>query len=669
MKPAMSALLARWEARERMKIANDDGRASSREAHDAVRRDTHQELASPDILAADWNLRARACAVPPPFSDVRTESLFLNEYRLAGLSSVAYACLFGMATYVAIGAVDIAYGAWSIAATVRRLIAVSLIGFIVVLIFAQPTRVLKAYNVLLGIWSATAIIGLVSVTRLLRTTDATALVYPVSLIALWILYGFVRLPLKIAVFVGIVGSYFSMFGSRLTNMNEPGIRTVIYLVLANALGILLARSIELRERQLFLQRRVAEAAQAELERRTKLAEHASAEKTRLIAAVGHDLRQPMLSAVLHADVLAQRLKAQDLEGVWRQADRVKESVKLLGATLEHLLTAARYDAGTEPVRVEPILLSGVFRRLSELFSAPAMAKGIELRIREPQPGLIVRTDEQALMRILMNLLSNAVKFTPCRGLKPAGVVVRAFLSDDTCQIFVADTGSGIAERDFDAIWEPFFQVNNEERNRNKGLGLGLYLVRQSLIRLAGHSIRVRSTQGRGTRFVVSMPGYLVDEWEPTVGLLSTERFETGRTVQHDAALAGTHVLLVEDDQDAREAIEAQFDEWGVTYSSGISVEHVMNIHANAPRVVDAIVADFRLPGPINGIGSIEALRRHLGYAPRAVLITAEVSRERLIKMMPSFTVFIQKPFDAGALRASLLLTPSDGPPTCEHLVR
>ena len=432
-------------------------------------------------------------------------------------------------------------------------------------------------------------------------------------------------------------------------MHEPAIRTIIYLVVANALGVLLARSIEMRERQLFLQRRVAEAAQAESELRTRLAERASAEKTRLIAAVGHDLRQPMLSAVLNAEVLTNRLDAGDLVGVRRQARRVEESVKLLGETLEHVLTAARFDAGTEPVNIEDVPLGMMFARLSELFGPHAAAAGIELRLHMPTPGLVVQTDEQALMRVLMNLVSNAIKFTPARAGRQTGVVVRAFERDGLCRIHVADTGMGIAGSDLESIWEPFVQIGNDERDRRKGIGLGLYLVRQSLRRLPGHSVSLRSTLGKGTCVTVSLPGRCSNE----TGMQEFRGDAFESDAPEDAAsfgdLAGTRVILVEDDQDARQAIETQLTEWKVDFVSGSSAEEVLRRSAEPGVRFEGIIADYRLPGSMNGLETIRALRNALGYEAGAVLITAESNAESLKAGLSPATDYLQKPFSANAL--------------------
>lgn len=606
---------------------------------------------------ANWSERAKRRAIPPPFDDPLAEGKFLADYRLAGLQSVVFACSLGIAAYVALGAVETAFVGWNPEATFRRMIAVSLLVFVVVLIVATPSLVLTHYSLLLGSVGAITVIGLISVIHLLRDEDVTVLVNPVSLLALWILYGFVRLPLHVAIFVGLLGSGFSMFGSRLTNMQAAGVKTFIYLLVANAIGILLARSIEIRERKLFLQKLVAESAQIELAHRTSDAESASAEKTRLLAAVAHDLRQPMLSAVLHSEVLRQRLDAGDASAVRRQALRVEESVKVLGATLEHLLIAARYDAGTEPVEIRPVSLVRLFHRLREVFDSEAASKGIEFRIKEPRLDLIVATNEQALFRVLMNLVSNAIKFTTPRD-AGSGVLVKATVRGPVCRIVVADTGVGIGESHLASIWQPFFQVGNEERNRSKGLGLGLYIVQQSLRRLSGHSISVRSSATFGSRFIVEVPRHEIEAHD----MSGREEAHVGKDAGHlhhrPEALHGRHVLLIEDDREAREAIEAQLHEWGVICSSGVNADEALEKSMrNSLSAVDWIIADFRLPGPRTGVEVIADVRRLLGYVPPAILVSAEVERERLVALLPPSTVYIQKPFEARELMDTLLMAP------------
>ncbi len=587
--------------------------------------------------------------LPDAFLEPSVERQFLDEFRLAGLQSVATACLVGIVVYVVFGALEIAYGVSTLAATLRRIVAISLLAAMVLLVLRAPSRVLDAYTTLIGSFGCIAIIGMVSVMRLLRDNAAETLINPVPVLAILVLYGFGRLPIGVAVLVGTIGSVFSMFGSRLTNMHEPAIRTAIYLLVANGLGVLLARSIEVRERHLFNQRRQIEEAHAQLESRTRVAEKASSEKTRLMAAVSHDLRQPMLSATIHAEVLVQKLDSGKLQEARRQASHVLESVKALGDTLEHLLLAARYHAGTEPVNKSWVSVNSVLARIEDLFRVETEEKGLELRVRYPRDDVFVRTDEQVLLRVLSNLVSNALKFTEPKQQRCMGIVVRCFHDRRRCVICVADTGRGIETEFLHRVWEPFFRANVVEEGRHSGDGLGLYLVRQSLLKLESHSIAMRSRVGHGTRVALTIAdvrcgGQILKGEDTLRAALSGEMV---------GGLKGMRVVLIEDDFEVRSALEAQFDTWGVACLSGDRLSKVLADKQLDRGPVDAIVADFHLRYEVNGVEAILQIRERIGQCVPAVLVTAEIDAYELLASLPARTTLLAKPFDGIDMASAL----------------
>ncbi len=599
--------------------------------------------------ALDWLTHVRRRALPEAFSDASMERQFLNDFRLAGLQAVGTACMVGIAVYIVFGALEIAYGISTLAATIRRVIAISLLAAMALLVLRYPERVLRAYTPLIGTFGCIAIVGMVSVMRLLRDNAAQTLINPVPVLAILVLYGFGRLPIGVAVAVGSIGSVFSMFGSRLTNMHEPAIRTVIYLLVANGLGVLLARSIEFRERHLFLQRRLIEEAHAQLELRAGALEEASAEKTRLMAAVSHDLRQPMLSAAIHAEVLVQKLNERKLQAVRCQASHVLESIRALGGTLEHLLMAARYQADREPVNKSWVSIESVLSRIDDLFRVEAEKKGIELHVRFPKESILVRTDEQVLLRALCNLVANAVKFTEPRAGRRMGIVVGCFHDEKHCVIRVVDTGKGIEAEFLEKVWEPFFRVNAVEEGRHGGDGLGLYLVKQSLLTLEGHSIKLRSRVNHGTTFSLSIADVRCDsqpvQTERILGSASTGSLARG--------LRDACVVLIEDDFQVRSAIETQFEAWGIVYVSGERISCILADEVLSQRQIHAIVADFHLQSEENGIDAIGQIREVIGYCAPAVLITAEIEAENLAHLLPSRTTLLSKPFDGARLVAAL----------------
>ena len=107
---------------------------------------------------------------------------------------------------------------------------------------------------------------------------------------------------------------------------SDSLRTLLYMMFTNIAGAGISLSLYSRERDLFLQRRRAEEAQVELDRRARVAEEADREKTRLLAAVSHDLRQPIMASLTFLDVLKSKLDKHDYAQVGRQADHLLDRI-------------------------------------------------------------------------------------------------------------------------------------------------------------------------------------------------------------------------------------------------------------------------------------------------------------------------------------------------------
>ena len=122
---------------------------------------------------------------------------------------------------------------------------------------------------------------------------------------------------------------------------------------------------------------------------------------------------------------------------------------------------------------------------------------------ETAEGLDLTGDRRAIKQVLLNLLSNAVKFTPDGG-KVDLSAKQATDSDDTLEITIRDTGIGIKEADIARLAKPFVQVENQFTKTHKGSGLGLAIA-QSLVRLHGGTMTIRSRVGEGTTVTVRLP--------------------------------------------------------------------------------------------------------------------------------------------------------------------
>lgn len=581
---------------------------------------------------------------------VDSEQGFLREFRATGVMWSLYASAATGVLLMLFLLFPALSNRYSVGAMSVRGVMLAVLAVVALLLASKRTFTIDHYVGVVGSGCVAMLTGvalLVSVPEFESVaTEFSPL--PAMMFALVLSYGFLRLPLRFVACVSWTFSLGTVLTSPLTVGGSGQLRAVVYLLSTNVLGMLLNQSIESRERELFAQRRRAEAAQAELKERARAAEEAHMEKTRLLAAVSHDLRQPMMAARAYLGALTSRLRRGDTVQAERQAGLLGESIDMLGATLDHLLTAARYDSGAEPIRIELVELGPILQRLRETFAADAAAKGIELRIRVPERRIAVMTDATALWRVLMNLVSNGVKFTQGHGRPGRGVLVSVRLRGQTCQIDVVDTGIGIPERHLEDIWQPYFQVANAERNRERGLGLGLFLVRRALDHLPGHALALRSCPGRGSRFTLRLPGHWLNRPEASYGrraALGDDDYET---------LRGGYVLVLEDDRDARRALQELLSEWGIVLSSGATLDEVLRDGDSAGRPVDAIVSDYRLPGALSGIDCIVSLRERLGSCVPAVLITGESDLQSIRRRLPAATTLVQKPFEPETLAAPLV---------------
>lgn len=575
---------------------------------------------------------------------------FLEEFRTTGLRWSAYACYAASAMLLLFILVPSLSNRYSAGALWIRIVLVIVLSVVAWLLNFRPTFAIAHYVALVALCALSVLAGVLAIMAV-PSFGSVAIGFsplPAALFALFLVYGFLRLPLGVGTALGWSFSIAVVIFVPSEAQGAGHIRVLTYLLAANCFGMLLCRSLETRERELFHQRRRAEAAQAELDRRARAAEEAHMEKTRLMAAVSHDLRQPMMAAVHHVSLLERRLQKRDLDSAERQARALSDSVSVLAATLDHLLTAARYDSGTEPITIESVELQPILARLRETFDADAAARGIELRIRHPGRRLVVTTDATAFWRVLMNLVSNAIKFTDPHGRAGRGVVVRATLRDGVCRIDVADTGIGIAPEYLDAIWQPYFQVANSERSRVRGLGLGLFLVRRALDHLPNHRMRLRSKPGRGSRFSVFLPG--LELGEPEFLFRGHDRIAESDLEQ----LRGAYVVVLEDDVHARRALEDLLSDWSVLFTSCASLVELLDGIDSQERLVDFIISDYRLAGTATGTDAIVAIREALGAQIPAVIVTGESATGPIRERLPVDTLMLQKPFEATALALPLL---------------
>jgi len=356
------------------------------------------------------------------------------------------------------------------------------------------------------------------------------------------------------------------------------------------------------------------------------AERASAEKSRFLAAVSHDLRQPLHAARLAVEAAQVEPRAKPSPHALTNA---VSALRDLETQFDGLLELSELEAGALEPRPRKVALDPLLAELAREFDAPARGRGLALDIA--QTTACVWTDPRFIRRILRNLLDNAIKYSD-RG----GVALTVNEQTENVALTVADSGRGIDAALVARIFEPYVRLPGARPA--PGHGLGLAIVRQ-LCDLLRAPLDVESMPGSGSRFTLRLP-------RAAAGDDDAESV----TVDH---LSGLHVLLVEDDAPARAALAALLAAWGCRISAGADLDAALDAASRVARPVDAIISDYRLADGADGCAVIARARAALDPALPAVLISGERSAALEAEAAARGLPLLLKPVGAAALRATL----------------
>jgi signal transduction histidine kinase len=233
--------------------------------------------------------------------------------------------------------------------------------------------------------------------------------------------------------------------------------------------------------------------------RAEAAERNNAEKSRLLASVSHDLRTPLTTIMLRAELLEIGIPRGDAATAQEHARYIQEASQHMLFLVDQLQSFVRMEAGRERLQTDPVDLVELCRGVERFVRPLATQKGLALSVRLPDAPLPAVTDAGKVRQALVNLLSNAVKFTD---LGEVGLSLRA--RPGAAVLHVWDTGVGIPPEHRERIFEPFWQGRHGSRSEVRGSGLGLAITR-NLVGLLGGRVRLRSRLEAGTCVSVRLP--------------------------------------------------------------------------------------------------------------------------------------------------------------------
>ncbi len=406
-----------------------------------------------------------------------------------------------------------------------------------------------------------------------------------------------------------------------------------------------------------IEREALYAEERRLRERAEAADHA---KDDFLALVSHELRTPLNAIVAWLHILETTPEPATAAALAKAIPFLKRSIDQQRCLIDDLLDSARIASGKLQLEVRALDAAAIAEAALDVVRSAAEARGVEIyTLIDANAGLITG-DAGRLQQVVWNLLSNAIKFTPRGG----RVHLHIERVDPHVRIIVKDTGVGIEPELLPFIFERFRQSDTSSRRRHGGLGLGLALV-QELVELHGGNVRAESPgHGKGTTVTVelpvrpmTLPAVLVPALSaggPRKGEVEKVEAEAAASGAPTPALAGVRLLVVDDQEDAREALATMLARHGALVSAAGSGREALALLAESlegepPHV---LVCDIAMP-ELDGyavIGQLRALEKEhripLSAQIPAIALTAYAQpRDRVHTLRAGFQTHLAKPVE------------------------
>ncbi|MGU5541325.1 hybrid sensor histidine kinase/response regulator [Aeromonas hydrophila] len=392
----------------------------------------------------------------------------------------------------------------------------------------------------------------------------------------------------------------------------------------------------LREANEHLEARVAERTHelSELNRQLLLVnqqvERANHSKSRFLAAVSHDLTQPLNAAKLFTSSLLEMLPPADEPA--RIARHIDDALGATEDLITDLLDISRLEAGKFKAKKLDFALRDVFDNLKAEFGVLAQAGGIQFSVVES--GVAVYSDVRLLRRVLQNFLTNAFRYNP-----GGRVLLGCRRLGDKVRIEVWDNGPGIPADKQEAIFDEFSRLDHSRTAREQGLGLGLAIAR-GIALVLGHNLTMRSWPGAGSVFAITL----------NLATRPVATTQVAAPTQRDSQLEGIRVLCIDNESDILIAMHSLLGRWGCEVVCAQSLAQAEDLIAGGflPQLV---LSDYHLDDGKTGLQALHMLRLAHGNDIGGIIISADRKSELQAQIRKHGYGYISKPVKPLKLRA------------------
>ncbi|HYJ26707.1 MAG TPA: HAMP domain-containing sensor histidine kinase [Nocardioides sp.] len=221
-------------------------------------------------------------------------------------------------------------------------------------------------------------------------------------------------------------------------------------------------------------------------------------KSRLIATISHELKNPLASILGHLDLIG--LEPDLTSSMTESTTAIGRAAERMRSIVDDLLLLAQVADPNTVLDPAPVDLAAVVDEVLDLLRVTVEQKNQRVVVEVPAAPVYAWGEAQELFQVCANLISNAVKYTPADGT----ITVSLARTADDVELVVADTGIGVSAADQHRLFDEFFRSTNPAAKATPGTGLGLSIVHRIIERHHGR-IAVASDLGAGTTFTVTLP--------------------------------------------------------------------------------------------------------------------------------------------------------------------
>ncbi|NPA59361.1 MAG: transporter substrate-binding domain-containing protein, partial [Epsilonproteobacteria bacterium] len=365
----------------------------------------------------------------------------------------------------------------------------------------------------------------------------------------------------------------------------------------------------------------------------EVADSANKSKSEFLANMSHEIRTPMNAIVGFTELLNEQLEEPKLKSYVKTIQSASNTLLTL---INDILDLSKIEAGKLNIEKKPTNLHNLATEVSAIFTMSVQKKGLELivDIDENLPSSLL-LDEVRLRQVLFNLIGNAVKFTAYGFIKlrVKALEVDEHLSKINLEIYVKDSGIGIAQNQLKKIFNEFEQKDGQDTRKFGGTGLGLSISKR-LCEMMGGNISVNSIEGKGATFVVHL--YNVD-----ISSIQTDDIQDTSEALNikNICFNESKILVADDIQDNRELIIKNFENTKVEIlSASDGLEAIEVVKSKKP---DLILMDIRMPN-MDGYEASSKIKE-FSKVPIVALTASVMQNEHEMLKSKNFDGYLRKP--------------------------